>query len=364
MATKIVSAAVELGIADILGEASLTVEEVIRKTGTHGPSLRRLLRALVGLGVVEENGPGHYALTEFGRLLRLDVPGSVGRLMMARCAPEFWRSWGELVGSIRTGQSGWALAHGMPWLDYYQDHPDQWAVFNAHMGQHTRDVAPGIIEAYDFARFQTIVDVGGGDGTLTAEILRAHPGLQGVAFDLPQVVSSAPAVLAEAGVGDRADTIAGDFFASVPEGADAYLTGADRRAGHSRTGHSGRCPGPPVRHLHAGRDRREGTDHLGVPSPALLRRSHPQRAHRTTSPVRLPNDRGLPVMVASRRRLRHLPSALRASRRPRISPFTGTGHDLHLVPERRRRFRVVRQVGGGTECRPKRPAGLTAAGRG
>jgi hypothetical protein len=223
MATKIVSAAVELGIADILGEASLTIEEVIRKTGTHGPSLRRLLRALVGLGVVEENGPGHYALTEFGRLLRLDVPGSVGRLMMARCAPEFWRSWGELVGSIRTGQSGWALAHGMPWLDYYQDHPDQWAVFNAHMGQHTRDVAPGIIEAYDFARFQTIVDVGGGDGTLTAEILRAHPGLQGVVFDLPQVVSSAPAVLAEAGVGDRADTIAGDFFASVPEGADAYL---------------------------------------------------------------------------------------------------------------------------------------------
>lgn len=223
MAAKIVSAAVELGIADILGEASLTIEEVIRKTGAHGPSLRRLLRALVGLGVVEENGPGHYALTEFGRLLRPDVPGSVGRLMMARCAPEFWRSWGELVGSIRTGQSGWALAHGMPWLDYYQDHPDQWAVFNAHMGQHTRDVAPGIIEAYDFARFQTIVDVGGGDGTLTAEILRAYPGLQGVVFDLPQVVSSAPAVLAEAGVGDRADAVAGDFFASVPEGADAYL---------------------------------------------------------------------------------------------------------------------------------------------
>jgi orsellinic acid C2-O-methyltransferase len=223
MAAKIVSAAVELGIADILGEGSLTIEEMIRKTGTHGPSLRRLLRALVGLGVVEENGSGHYALTEFGRLLMPDVPGSVGRLMMARCAPEFWRSWGELVGSIRTGQSGWVLAHGMPWLDYYQDHPDQWAIFNAHMGQHTRDVAPGIIEVYDFARFQTIVDVGGGDGTLTAEILRAYPGLQGVVFDLPQVVSSAPAVLAEAGVGDRADTIAGDFFASVPEGADAYL---------------------------------------------------------------------------------------------------------------------------------------------
>jgi O-methyltransferase domain/Dimerisation domain len=223
MAAKTVSAAVELGIADILGEGSLTTEEMTRQTGTHGPSLRRLLRALAGLGVVEENRPGHYTLTELGRLLRPDVPGSMGRLMMARCAPEFWRSWGELAGSIRTGQSGWALAHGMPWLDYYQDHPDLWAVFNAHMGQHTRDAAPGIIEAYDFARFQTIVDVGGGDGTLTAEILRAHPGLQGVVFDLPQVVSSAPAVLAEAGVGDRAGTMAGDFFASVPEGADAYL---------------------------------------------------------------------------------------------------------------------------------------------
>src|SRR4051794_35866262 len=100
MAAKIVSAAVELGIPGILGEESLTVEEITRNTGTHGPSLRRLLRALAGLGVVEENGPGCYALTELGRLLRPDVPGSVGRLMMTRCAPEFWRSWGELVGSI------------------------------------------------------------------------------------------------------------------------------------------------------------------------------------------------------------------------------------------------------------------------
>jgi hypothetical protein len=223
MAAKTVSAAVELGIADILGEGSSTIEELSRRAGTHGPSLRRLLRALAGLGVMAESEPGRYALTELGRLLRTDVPGSMGRLMMARCAPEFWASWGELAGSIRTGQTGWTLAHGLPWLDYYRHHPDQWAAFNAHMGQHTRNAARGIIDAYDFSRFHTIADIGGGDGTLTAEILRAHPGLKGVVFDLPQVVSSAPAVLADAGVGDRGDTIAGDIFASVPEGADAYL---------------------------------------------------------------------------------------------------------------------------------------------
>jgi DNA-binding transcriptional ArsR family regulator len=223
MAAKTVSAAVELGIVDTLGEGSRTIEELNRRAGTHRPSLRRLLRALAGLGVVEESEPGRYALTKPGRLLRTDVPGSMGRLMMARCAPEFWASWGELAGSIRTGQTGWTLAHGMPWLDYYRHHPDQWAAFNAHMGQHTRDAARGIIDAYDFSRFHIIADVGGGDGTLIAEILRAHPDLKGVVFDLPQVVSYAPAVLAGAGVGGRADTIAGDIFASVPAGADAYL---------------------------------------------------------------------------------------------------------------------------------------------
>jgi hypothetical protein len=88
----------------------------------------------------------------------------------------------------------------MPWLDYYQDHPDQWAVFNAHMGQHTRDVAPGIIEAYDFARFQTIVDVGGGDGTLTAEILRAHPGLQVATGGKERTTSEYRALLSCAGL--------------------------------------------------------------------------------------------------------------------------------------------------------------------
>src|SRR5207237_5521007 len=103
------------------GEGSLTIEEMTRQTRTHGPSLRRLLRALAGLEIVDENRPGHYTLTELGRLLRQDVPGSMGRLMMARCAPEFWRSWRELADSIRTGQTGWTLAHGMPWLDYYQD---------------------------------------------------------------------------------------------------------------------------------------------------------------------------------------------------------------------------------------------------
>jgi hypothetical protein len=182
-----------------------------------------LLRALTGVGVVARLEPDRFALTELGRLLSADAPGSMGPLMLARCAPEFWRSWGELVPSIRTGEIGWTLAHGKPWLEYYEQHPDQWAAFNRHMAQHTQDAAPGIIAAVDFSRFRTVVDVGGGDGTLIAQILRAQPALTGVVFDLPQVVASARPTLAGAGLAGRVRTVPGDFFTSVPDGADAYL---------------------------------------------------------------------------------------------------------------------------------------------
>jgi hypothetical protein len=228
MAAKITHAAVELEIPDVLADRPRTCEELAQETRTHAPSLHRLLRALAGVGIVsqtepDDRGPDRFELTEMGRPLTTDAPGSLRTMIDVRCGQEFWRSWGELVANVRTGETGWELAHGMSWIEYYLRHPQRWSQFNRLMTRYTLEAAPGIIAAYNFARFNTIIDVGGGDGTLLAEVLRAHPGLKGAVFDLPSVVVSARPVLAEAGVAGRCQVLPGDFFASVPAGADAYL---------------------------------------------------------------------------------------------------------------------------------------------
>jgi hypothetical protein len=210
----ILRAAAELGVADHLADGPRTTAELAARTHADGPSLRRLLRALAGLGVVAQLDRERFELTEAGRPLIAGAPGSASALLRMLCGPEMLRSWSELVGSVRTGESAWELAHGMPVFAYYAEHPDSAATFNEAMAEHTREAAPGLIAAGDFSRFRTVVDVGGGDGTLLAAILAAEPAVEGILFDQPGALG-APF--------DRCRAVAGDFFTAVPEGADAYL---------------------------------------------------------------------------------------------------------------------------------------------
>jgi len=117
--------------------------------------------------------------------LRIEAPDSIRELVMLFCGDKVWRSWGELEYSVRTGRPAWEHVTGLPSFEFFAQHPDQAATFNAAMADHTRSVAPAIIAGYDFARFDTLVDVGGGDGILIAAILNATPGMRGVRFDLP-----------------------------------------------------------------------------------------------------------------------------------------------------------------------------------
>jgi O-methyltransferase domain/Dimerisation domain len=223
LAAKSVYAAAELGIADLLAEAPLTTAELAERTGAHGPSLRRLLLALTGLGLVLQTETDRFELAELGRPLRRDAPDSIRDLVRMMCGPEVWQAWNELVPSVRTGDPAWDLAHGVTWIESYARDPDAAAIFNRAMAEHTRDTAPGVIAAADLSRFGTVVDVGGADGTLIAQVLRAHPQLSGVVFDLPTGLAATAGTLADAGVASRCRVVTGDFFVSVPAGADAYL---------------------------------------------------------------------------------------------------------------------------------------------
>jgi hypothetical protein len=142
---------------------------------------------------------------------------------VATFAGEFWRwqAWGHLLQSIQTGETAFNHTYGMGWFEYLAQHPKAGAVFDAAMASSERHHT--VAAAYDFSTIGTLVDVGGGTGMLLATILQAHPQLHGVLYDTPQVTAHAQELFKAAGVADRCDIVAGDFFAGLPSGGDAYL---------------------------------------------------------------------------------------------------------------------------------------------
>ncbi len=223
MPAQVLRVAAVLGIPDLLAEAPKTATELAAATETHAQSLRRLLRGLACLSVVNEIESDRFELTAAGQQLRADVPNSVRAAVLLFTSDEVWRSWGQLEYSVRTGKIAWDHVVGTSVFGFLDEHPEQSGTFNAAMADRTRLVAPRIVERYDFSRFGTVVDVGGGDGAMLAAILAAEPEVRGVLFDRPAGAAGAAAKLEAAGVSDRCEIVAGDFFVAVPDGADAYV---------------------------------------------------------------------------------------------------------------------------------------------
>lgn len=215
--------AATLGVADLLANGPRDVEELAEHTGTHAPTLYRLLRLLASLGVFAEDDAGRFGLTPLAECLRSDVPGSQRAWAIMVCGPTFWSSWGELQHSVRTGETAFPKVHGMSNWDYRAQHPEEGAVFDAAMTANTALESAAVAGGYDFSGIGVLADIGGGQGLLLATILAANGSMRGILFDQPQVVAGASELLTRAGVADRCDIVGGDFFESVPSGADAYL---------------------------------------------------------------------------------------------------------------------------------------------
>jgi SAM-dependent methyltransferase len=211
-----------LGIADLLADGPRDVEALAGATETHAPSLRRVLRLLASVEVFREDEDGRFALTPLGSALQSDVPGSM-RAAALLFGGITQRAWGELLHSVRTGEPAFRHVFGKDPFDYMAEHPDESANFDAAMADFTKHIGTAVAAAYDFSALGRIVDVGGGNGALLGRILEAHPTVEGVLFELPQVVDGARAHLHELGLAERCEVVAGDFFEEVPAGADAYL---------------------------------------------------------------------------------------------------------------------------------------------
>ena len=214
--SRAIGVAAEFGIADLLIEGPKSAAELAEAAGLHEPSLFRLLRALASVGVFAETTPRTFELTPLAECLRSDHPDSVRRMARFGAVPLSWDAWRELSYSVRTGKTGLSkLGIDNP-FGYLESHPEEAEIFNDAMTEYSRRAAPAIVDAYDFGRFRKLVDIAGGHGYLLHAILDRYPGLHGMLFDLPKVVAGAP-------VAERCEIIGGDFFQSVPGGADAYM---------------------------------------------------------------------------------------------------------------------------------------------
>jgi O-methyltransferase domain/Dimerisation domain len=213
--------AATLGIADLLKDGPRTSDELAAKTGTDLPALYRLLRALAAVGVLHEDDGRRFDLTPLGDQLRSDHPESLGGWAAYIGRSYYWDAWGHLLESVRTGENAFRLLTGSDVWSYRAEHPEESAIFDRAMVAQTGASNRSVIDAYDFGRFKTVCDVGGGYGSLLASLLERYPTMQGILFDQRHVVTNADDVLR--GVADRCRVVAGSFFESVPQGGDAYL---------------------------------------------------------------------------------------------------------------------------------------------
>lgn len=220
--TQIAGTTARLGIPDLL-DSPKTAEELAAATDAEPRCLQRLLRAATTVGVLSTTDGGLYELTEIGRVFRSDSPWQAGLHDAMHSHPAVWRAWGALEDAVRTGQPAFDLVNGLGVFDYLQRDATLAGHFHATMATGTAAQLPLILVNYDFGRFSHVVDVGGGNGTFLAAVLAANPGLRGTLFNAEDGLVEAPEVLRRAGVADRCDIVAGDFFESVPAGADAYL---------------------------------------------------------------------------------------------------------------------------------------------
>ncbi|MBI3257897.1 MAG: methyltransferase [Ignavibacteriae bacterium] len=214
--------AAKLDIADLLADGAQTTEQLAETTHCDAPSLYRVLRALASVGIFSENEKGEFSNTMLSDTLQNNVPGSMKAMAIAQLG-DHYNAWGNLLYSIKTGNIAFDKVEGMPVWKYYETHPAEGVNFMKAMTGFSGASIMNILPAYDFSRFKTIVDIGGGNGALLMAVLDTVKDATGIVFDMEYVVHETQKEINAKGFAGRCRTQGGDFFVSVPNGADVYL---------------------------------------------------------------------------------------------------------------------------------------------
>jgi hypothetical protein len=221
----VIYVAAKLELADRLKHGPRTVEELATAAEVQAPALYRVLRALASVGIFAEAKDKRFKLTPLAATLQKAAPGSMhaAALMLGE---KYWEdAWAQLLHGVKTGEMPFLKAHGIPPFEYLEKHPEDLKIFGETMTSVSSTENPAISAALKLSGIRTIVDVGGGNGSLLATILKANPKLKGVLFDQPSVIARAgqDRHVTAKGVAERCSLESGNFFEAVPKGGDAYL---------------------------------------------------------------------------------------------------------------------------------------------
>lgn len=214
--------AAKLSVADALADGPLDAATLAERVGARPDELSRVLRALVASGVFVQTDDGQFALNDVAAALQADAPART-RDVVVNFGEEMYRSFGELLHAVTTGQPGMEAVFGQPIFEYYTSHPEAEASGSARMMARSLPVTRDLVASDVFAGAGTVVDVGGGIGTVVAALLQSHHELSAVLYERPPVAELAREYLSERGVLDRCEIMTGDFFTSVPDGGDLYV---------------------------------------------------------------------------------------------------------------------------------------------
>jgi hypothetical protein len=217
-------AAASLGVADLLADTERHVEDVATALHVDENALFRTLRFLAGHAVFRQTARSTFANTPLSYYMRSDVPGSVRSILVFRGGGYYFSPFVEFLSAVETGQPSRARVLGKSGFQYLRRHPEEERVFDEAMTAISGLWAQAVAAAYDFGRWDTLMDLGGGNGLLLATILHAHPGLRGVLADEPTVIARAQ--MSGMLMGDLASRTRWepcDFFEVVPAGSRAVL---------------------------------------------------------------------------------------------------------------------------------------------
>jgi hypothetical protein len=236
--TRSISVVTNLKIADYLVDGPKSIDQLAEKTNSHPDSLYRILRMLSSVGIfaevkeeAENNGSRQFKLTPMASLLQSNEKNSIKNLSLLLNIESFKRALDDLLYTVQTGENAFKHANDLNLFEYLQQNQKDAEIFNNAMTSLTSSQVSSISSMYDFSQFNSIVDIGGGQGSLLFTILKNNSKLHGILFDLPYAIESAKNRIESDGstldssIRSRCKLIAGDFFKSIPSGSTATADG-------------------------------------------------------------------------------------------------------------------------------------------
>ena len=218
--TKPIYVAAELGIADILRDGPMSVDALAEKTDTHAPTLFRILRALSSVGVFIETEERMFGLRSLAKCLLSEAMRPFARMFLSD-----WhdKAWNALDYTVRTGKPAFDHAFGKQAFEWLEENPEARTRLDQGQGLKAIGLANAVLDAYDFAEFSSICDIGGGQGLFLIQLLANYPHIKGIVADMPGAVVPAEKAIATADLNDRCKAIPFDFLKETPPVCDAFF---------------------------------------------------------------------------------------------------------------------------------------------